>query len=225
MAQPEPTSEAARTLTVRVASSMQDWVPALISENIDLFVPLIFLISAIAAAWSIKSARDTARQRATLDMIEKVESTQYYRELHSTFAYHRRSNSFSKLHSPNEEKDKSDRASVLDYLNHYEIVSIGIRKGILDADIYRQWIEGPFIRDWNASSDFIQRERWKWDKTNKHWHYHSKLFENYQEVAKKWSVEARHLSKSDGLCPAEASGPGDEMLPVAHQNSAKDPAK
>jgi Domain of unknown function (DUF4760) len=45
-----------------------------------------------------------------------------------------------------------------DYINHYELVAIGIRSNILDERMYRTWMEGPFVRDFNSAADFIQSE-------------------------------------------------------------------
>jgi len=137
----------------------------------------------------------------------------HYRGLHAVFSYHRRQNSFSRLHSPTEEKDKAERQSVLDYLNHYKLVAIGIREDILDADIYRDWMLSPFVRDWNAAADFIQRERWKWDSDKRTWTYHKPLFTNYQAVARLWSSEAVDLSEAYSVPPQAPSGPGDEAFP------------
>jgi len=146
-------------------------------------------------------------------MIEKVESTHHYQLLHAAFSYHRRQDTFARLHDPQETKDKSERQSVLDYLNHYELVSIGLQKRILDDKIYRDWMRGPFVRDWNAAATFIQRERWKWDEEKKDWHYHYPLFENYQAVATRWSDEAIILIEDEKDRPKSPAGPGDEALP------------
>lgn len=199
-----PAFEAAQAVIVCVASSFS-WV--------SLLTPLIVLISIGVAFLGVRSARASARQRATLDMIEKVESAPHYRSLHAVFSYHRRQDSFSRLHNPTEEKGKSERQAVLDYLNHYELVSIGIREQILDAEFYRNWMLSPFVRDWNAAANFIQRERWKWDSKQSLWTYHDPLFENYQFMAKKWSYEAVDLSRNSSGPPDVPSGPGDEALP------------
>jgi len=73
---------------------------------------------------------------------------------------------------------------------------------------------GPFVRDWNAASDWIQRERWKWDPDTQKWSYRSQLYANYQWAACTWSKEARKLSRASTPPPAHPSeGPGDEPLP------------
>ncbi len=197
-------SEATQTLVVCVASSF-NWI--------GLVGPAVILLSVAVAAYGVAMARASTRQRATLDMIEKVESTPYYQEQNSVFSYHRRQNGFAKLHSPAETKDREERRAILGYLNHYELVSIGIRRKILDEAFYREWMRGPFVRDWNAAADFIQRERWKWDAQSEKWDYHHVLFENFQKMACRWSEEAIVLTKSFSKPPEAPSGPGDEALP------------
>ncbi len=197
--------EAARTLVVCAASSF-NWAL--------LITPAVISVSVFVAYLGVKSARSTARQRATLDMIEKVEPAPHYRDLHAVFAYHRRRNSFHRLHDPVEEKDKKERQAVLDYLNHYELVSIGIRKKILDAEIYKDWMLSAFVRDWNVAAGFIDRERWKFDQASGKWEYHAPVFENYQAVAEIWSPDdAVRLTKENSTPPEAPSGPGDEALP------------
>lgn len=109
--------------------------------------------------------------------------------------------------------DKPMRKAVFDYLNHYEMVSIGLRQDILDERIYRAWMEGAFVRDWNAAAEFIQRERWKVDEDG-NWSYRDSIYENYQYVACSWSNEAEALTEQSYAKPSQAVRPGDDPLPV-----------
>jgi hypothetical protein len=194
----------ANALVVCIAPSELSWV--------SFLGPGLIFVSAIVALVGVINARDVAKQRATLDFIEKVESTEHYRKLNSAFSALRQSKGFAHLTSPAEE-DKPDRSAMMDYLNHYEMVSIGIRRNILDGKIYREWMLGPFVRDWNAASDWIQRERWKWDPEKGAWSYRSRLYANYQWAACSWSKDGRKLTKHTTPPPAAAAGPGDEALP------------
>lgn len=106
---------------------------------------------------ALRSAREIARERATLDMIGKVESTPHCRDLISTFSCYRRQKFFDKLTAPAEEREKSDRQKVLDCLNHYELVAIVIKAGPFDRDVHACWMEPDYVRDWNAAADFIHR--------------------------------------------------------------------
>ena len=122
--------------------------------------------------------------------------------------YHRRSDSFERLHNPREEKDRTERQAVLDYLNHYELVAIGILNGILDEEFYRTWMKGPFVRDWNAAATFIQRERWKQADGADDFVYYRRLFENFQQVACAWDRAAVRLTAESGGRPLRPGGPG-----------------
>lgn len=177
--------------------------------------PALIAISAVIAFMAMKTTRAVARQRATLDLIEKRESTGHYRKIAGTFSRIRRAEGFAPLSNPRTEEEKADRLGVVDYLNHYELISIGILNNILDERIYRTWMRGPFTRDWNAAADWIQRERWKRQEDGS-WTYYDSSFANYQQVALRWSPDAILLSEGFAGPPSEgeAGGPGDEHLPA-----------
>lgn len=205
--------EAAARLCSQAAfffESSVDWLPAT--------TPLVILGSAIVAIISVSMARRTARQSETIGLIERSESSDYYRKAHTTFKNYRMNKSFNELHNPSDEKTKGDRDKILDYLNHYELISIGILNNILDEEIYRSWMRGPFVRDWNAAADFIQRERYKRYKETEKWKYHSDLFENYQKVACRWSRKAVNLNPTTAGPPTNVElGVGDEPLPPSRR--------
>jgi hypothetical protein len=164
---------------------------------------------------AIGMQRKIARQRATLDFIEKVESGEHYRKIVHTFTELRRGVGFAHLSNPQTDEDEKTRLCVNDYMNHYEMVAIGISAGILDEAIYRNWMRGPFVRDWNAAAQWIQRERWKRQEDGS-WEYYEKIFENYGYWACRWSHEAVVLDEEFSGPPpdAEAEAPGAEPLPA-----------
>jgi hypothetical protein len=177
---------------------------------LSLLSPAVIAISAFIAYLGLRSAREIARKKATLDLIEKVESTPHYRDLQANFRYYAETNAFYRLHAPSGEKDRMDRSAVQDYLNHYELVSIGIENKILDAGFYKRWMASPFVRDWNAASDFIQRERWKQSAETQEWEYFPKLYETYQRVARRFNKDATQLNAAYAPPPETAKGPGDK---------------
>ncbi len=84
-------------------------------------------------------------------------------------------------------------------------------------------MRGPFVRDWNAAVDWVQRERWKRTEQGK-WRYYAQVFCNYEAVACRWSSEGVRLNRLYSGPPSdeEAGGPGDERLPEADEGSASD---
>jgi Domain of unknown function (DUF4760) len=147
-------------------------------------------------------------------MIEKVESTTFYRDNHRAFLDHRKKNSFADLHGrPYGQMD--ERHKVTDYLSHYEIVSMGIRSRILDERFYKNSMRSAFVRDWDAAADLIQRERWR--KIDGKGAYNYKLYE-HQCLAVRWGAK-RNLSRASSAPPDETAVP---ELPQERRN--QDPA-
>jgi hypothetical protein len=180
-----------------------------------LLSPVLVLLSALVAIIGIRNVRAVARQRATLDIIEKFESTEHYRALNEAFSTVRKSAGFAALHDPATAASKKTRGQVQDYINHYELVAIGIRNNILDAKIYRTWMASAVVRDWNAAAEYVQHERWRLNARGDDYVYHPGLYANYQWLAANFSNTARRLTATSSPKPllAAASGPGDDPLP------------
>ena len=168
---------------------------------------------------NVRTARSIARLKATLDLIEKVESSEHYRKRHETFRAVRIGGGFPALENPTDAAATARRYEIVEYLNHYELVALGILNRVLDAAMYRNWMAGPFVRDWNAAAGWIQNERWKLENDGT-WSYRAETFGNYQTVARQWSDEAIVLTRDTSSPPISAArrpdgqlGPGDEPLP------------
>lgn len=177
---------------------------------VTLLPPLVALF-AVIVAWA--TALWVARQKATIDLIEKRESTDYYRASHATFSRLRRSTGFAHLNDPADEAAADERRQVTDYLNHYELIALGIRRGMLSGSFYRSWMGGPFVRDWNAAVGWIERERWKFDAERDGWRYDPNIYRHFERTARKWSREATRPLGRKGPVPTRAGGAGDEPLP------------
>ncbi|MFT4089608.1 MAG: DUF4760 domain-containing protein [Asticcacaulis sp.] len=173
--------------------------------------PGVIAISAIIAWFGIRNVKAIAQKRATLDFIEKAESTDHYRKLNDKFSTLRRAEGFMHLTEPMSGPN-DERQQIVDYLNHYELVSLGIQRGALDGSIYKLWMGGAFVRDWNAAREWIQRERWMWDASQNKWLYRSSIFKEFQKMARKWSRDALDLTKSS-FPPPDKPKDGNEVLP------------
>lgn len=209
---------AAVILNAPLIGDLIHWISTEKSSNAPIGVQLITSATTIAIAvlaiyFASWTAHRVARIKATIDLIEKRESTIVYRECNAAFSRLRRGPGFAHLNDPSD-NDQGDRDHVKDYLNHYELVALGIRKRALDDGFYRGWMGGPFVRDWNAAGDWIQRERWKRSEAGQ-WEYDQNIFEHFEHIATRWSRDARRLKAEPCIPPAEAgTGPGDEPLPA-----------
>lgn len=175
--------------------------------------PVLVFLSIGVAIWGVFNTRAVARRKATLDLIEKRESAEHYQQIHKVFRDTRLADGFMALADPRSDAARAQRKAVLDFLNHYEMVAIGIRRNILDERMYRDWMEGAFVRDWNAAADFIQSERWRRNADNSDWVYRRSIFANYQWAAERWSAEAVRLEEGARPEPTSPIAIGDEHLP------------
>jgi uncharacterized protein DUF4760 len=151
------------------------------------------LVTAVAAILSLQSwvgssrgaNRSIARTRATLDLIERTESQAHYQSLWLNFkAVRGREGGFGALIAPATPADETARALALEFLNHYELVAVGCKHGVLDSEFYKHFMRGAVVRDWQAASDFINAIRHPPGAPAR-----PRLFEHLDALAQKWQAE------------------------------------
>lgn len=115
------------------------------------------VLGSLAVAYvTIKTNRQIARTKATLDLIEAAESQEYYVTLHRIFTRFRKEAEFrAAILEPRTEEDRTARLRCWDFLNHYELISIGFDEGILDERFYRRWMGYAVLRDYREARDLI----------------------------------------------------------------------
>lgn len=163
---------------VAAASSFW-WVQPAITVLVGIF--------AGCYAWATISAnRKMARMRATLDLIERTELQLYYQNLWRELRAAREGpGGLPALLHPVTETQKEQRPSVLDFLNHYELVAVGCKQGVLEEEFYKQFMRSAFLRDWVASRDLIRGLREPPAPAPKR----PTLFEHFEALAVKWQAE------------------------------------
>jgi hypothetical protein len=126
---------------------------AFISENLLGFATLL---AALVGAGGIVSQRIITARRATIELISHFEShgglgeaKKIYNELVSAGG--------AGLTQFAEEKHwgSPQTEAIRVVLNQFELVSIGVQRGILDFELYRRWYKAGVLRHWDQSSLFI----------------------------------------------------------------------
>ena len=178
-------SEAA--LTICVASSGFWWVGPLV-------IGCAATIAAIISVKSIQANKEVARKRATLDLIERSESTEHYQSLYAAFSQVRKDPAglmqLADITNPNL---LEQRQKVLNYLNHYELIAIGIKMGILDETVYKAFMRSTVVRDWEAAREFVTHIRTPSEDSGSEVSANA-AFSAFEALAQKWSPEvARNI--------------------------------
>lgn len=153
--------------------------------------PLAILISAIIAGglawWSIRTNREIARKRATLDVILKSESDGYFERIYTVFVSEKkRKAGLVALLDADTDGERRSKLEVDNFLNHYELIAISIKKKILDEDFYKEWMRSTYIKHFNESREYIYGIR----KANE------MAYVCFEELAVKWSKEGAKKNSS-----------------------------
>lgn len=81
-------------------------------------VPLVGVVGAGVAIFSVVANRKIARMRATLDLIERSESSQHYLDIRKSFKKLQNKDTIERVCSPKNEDDENIRRTILAYMNH-----------------------------------------------------------------------------------------------------------
>lgn len=122
---------------------------------------LVACLSATVALIVFIYTRRANRRRATLDMVLKTTVDDAGRERYAAFKKlmerHRNpADDLDILVLADPDCPASDAREILrTQINEYELIALGIRRGIFDEKIYKAWFQHQFLRDFESLSDFI----------------------------------------------------------------------
>ena len=83
-----------------------------------------------------------------------------------------------------------DMPTIRAFLNHYELVAIGIQHGIIDEPFYSEWARTVLVRHWEISADYVDAVRQVTAKQS--------ALREFQDLAEKWGAKTQ---------PSEPTGP------------------
>lgn len=132
----------------------------------------------LAALYTISTNRALARKKATLDLIIKSETDEYFLKLTKTYTSIRDGEGgvngaiapLEKLFARRRKQPGDEPIVVTDdevtlvktvqsYLNYYELIAIGIDNKILDEKFYQDWMRSGFVDAWLTGEPVIRRWR------------------------------------------------------------------
>lgn len=124
---------------------------------VGLLAALIAFIAVIVAVWGVVSQRAIARRNGTIEFIIRQESDSDIMDARRRFLQLAESDGgLAQYTSPQHIKSPSDELNAIrTVLNQYELLSIGIQRGVIDFETYCRWNRGGTIREWDRAAPFI----------------------------------------------------------------------
>lgn len=125
----------------------------------SLYAPIATLtvgvLAAVFAFWGIQSQRGIARRRATLDFIMKSETDGDMIKARLRFIELSKDvNGLGPWAALDKEKtDEAQKIKLI--LNEFELIAIGIKRGIIDKQLYCNWFKSGAIKHWDHAEPFV----------------------------------------------------------------------
>ena len=143
-----------------------------------VIAPLISAIFLIGVTyWNSKIVRN----RETAILIHKIVWDASYIEIRDVFIKARDGRTGIKgfIGKPNTKAFKA----INKMMSHYEVLAIGIKRGILSEKVLKDFMRKRLVADWHASKAFVMAVREKNDDDE------SYIFGEFENLAEKWENE------------------------------------
>lgn len=167
--------------TSATAGSSAD-IEADVAMHIGYLGGAITLIAIGVAVAAIFAQRQTARAQVTLTHLTKMEFDEdflYAKKLFLELEARGELLKYAKRKLAHTEQARNIRI----YLNHFEMVSLGVQHRIIDYDIFIKWNRKTVLLVWTAAWPFVNELR-------KQFH-NDKLFIEFEELAKEFGTNKR----------------------------------
>lgn len=148
--------------------------PALITAGAII---LSALGAGIAAYKTIQANRRLTRLRATLDVILESEEDNFYQKLSDVFCETRDGPGILTILNAKTTEEIKTKREIQAFLNHYELICLSIKRGILDEKFYRDWMRRAVVEHWNDVGELVAQLR----EGNT-----PLAFEHFEDIAVKW---------------------------------------
>jgi hypothetical protein len=117
-------------------------------------------ISAIVALFAVYRNSVINRRRATVDLVLHQKNDTDLADANKIINPLLKSNNITK-YSDDEYKDSDERAAILEILNNYEFIAVGIREKAFDLALYKRMKYSIVVRDWDCFKSFVYDLRQK----------------------------------------------------------------
>jgi len=123
------------------------------------------IIAATIAIWGVISQRALTRRRATMDLIFGILNDHDYIKARKRFISLSKQTGgllqYAQIDPPkiDDEPDEDGKSSIDLILNNYELLAIGIQRGILDFRIIKLYMRAIVLAHWKVAASYVTELR------------------------------------------------------------------
>ena len=116
-------------------------------------------VAAVIAIWGVWSQRAITRRQVTLNHISHLESDRDMIEARKRFVELAKAPGGLAIWAEADREQTEEALAIGRILNSYELISIGIQRGILDYRLFERWQRSSTIKYWERGAPFVMRIR------------------------------------------------------------------
>jgi Domain of unknown function (DUF4760) len=115
--------------------------------------------ASLIAIWGVLSQRVITRRQVTLDHIAHLESDRDIIEARKLFVELAKEPGGLAKWAEADQEQTTQALAIGRILNSYELISIGIQRGIIDYELLKRWHRASAIKYWERGGPFVMRIR------------------------------------------------------------------
>lgn len=135
-------------------------------------------LAGIIAIWGIFSQRAISARQTTIQYLRDAERDHDMIQARSTFQRLTKEPAGLAVYGSEKKAQSEEARSIKMVLNDYELLAIGIERGILDDKTYRRWFRSAAVKDWRNAAPYVMAIR--------HRTSNDALFHEFEEMARRY---------------------------------------
>ena len=116
-------------------------------------------IAAVIAVWGVVTQRVLARRRASVDHIFNILNDHDFIKARTKFLELAKSEAGLLPYADKDHPDQDGAGAITLVLNNYELMAIGIQRGILDYKLIERYARAIIIGHWDVAGPYITQLR------------------------------------------------------------------
>ena len=147
---------------IAAAATWLRWLPirSVIEHNSEASViATSAILAALVAIWGIISQRAITRRQVTYEQIVHYLTDKDVISARRNFIKLAKAPDGIVSFAQSDQETSTDTQDIISTLNFFELFSIGIQKGIIDHDLFKQWNRSSVIIYWNYAHPFVNAIR------------------------------------------------------------------
>jgi hypothetical protein len=165
--------------------------PPIATLTVGVVAATIAIVAVFMSYRTIQAGRHNAKATVTFQHIAKLQHDAAVIDARLKVRAAIQTGNIGQWALPGQEASPTAVALVA-LLNDFEIMAIGIKRGIVDCNLYRQWCEKGAIKFWQDVLPFVTALRTEWKNR--------KIYLNVEEMIDEWDI-ARPNYKSNPNSP------------------------